>query len=38
MKASSSSSHLGQSVGFALVLALTSIGVIVVMSVASGQL
>ncbi len=37
MKASSSS-HLGQSVGFALVLALTSVGVIVVMSVASGQL
>jgi heme/copper-type cytochrome/quinol oxidase subunit 4 len=33
----SSSSHLGQSIGFALVLALTSIGVIVVMSIASGQ-
>ncbi len=31
----SSSSHLGQSVSFALVLALTSIAVIVLMSLAS---
>jgi hypothetical protein len=33
----SSSSHLGQSVGFALVLALSSLGVIVLMSLSSGR-
>ena len=33
----SSSSHLGQSISFALVLALTSIGVIVLMSLAGGR-
>jgi hypothetical protein len=33
----SSASHLGQSVAFALVLAMTSIGVILVMSLASGR-
>lgn len=32
-----SSSHLGQSIAFALVLALTSIGVILLMSLESGQ-
>lgn len=32
-----SSSHLGQSIAFALVLALTSIGVIVLMSMESGR-
>ena len=32
----SPSSHLGQSISFDLVLALTSIGVIVLMSLASG--
>ena len=30
--------HLGQSVGFAIVLAITSISVIVLMTIASGQL
>lgn len=30
--------HLGQSVGFAIVLAVMSIGVIVLMTLASGQL
>ena len=33
----SSSSHLGQSVGFAVVLALASLGIIVLMSLASGR-
>lgn len=31
------SPHLGQSIAFALVLALTSIGVILLMSIESGQ-
>ena len=30
--------HLGQSVGFAIVLAIMSVGVIVLMTLASGQL
>jgi hypothetical protein len=33
-----STSHLGQSIAFALVLAMTSIGVIILMSLASGRL
>jgi hypothetical protein len=33
-----STSHLGQSIAFALVLVLTSVGAIVLMSLASGRL